>query len=70
MRDPSRIDGMLREIGWHWKRMPDLRLGQLLINAYDVNATIPDHDIYNVEDDALLEMVREMHERVESDENG
>jgi len=50
--------------------MPDLRLGQLLINAYDVNATIPDHDIYNVEDDALLEMVREMHERVESDENG
>jgi len=65
MRDPSRIDGMLREIGWHWKRMPDLRLGQLLIDAYSVSGNAFSPDIFNVEDDVLLEMVREFSEKAE-----
>ena len=65
MRDPSRIDAMLREIGWHWKRMPDLRLGQLLIDAYNVSGNAFSPDIFNVEDDVLLEMIREFSEKAE-----
>ena len=33
MRDPLRIDRVLSLIAEKWKQYPDLRLGQLLINA-------------------------------------
>lgn len=33
MRDPARIDRILEAIRLKWKASPDLRLGQLLINA-------------------------------------
>jgi uncharacterized protein YihD (DUF1040 family) len=56
MRDVNRIDGVLRELGWHWKRFPDLRLGQLLHDAAGP-------DIFNIEDEALMEKVRAFHEK-------
>lgn len=64
MRDPNRIDAMLREIGWHWKRCPDLRLGQLLVNASQMSDGPA--DIFYVEDDRLLEMVRVFSEAGEN----
>lgn len=49
MRDPKRIPKVLKEIERLWKKYPDLRLGQLLINA-DID--------YWMEEDDLLERLR------------
>lgn len=32
MRDPARIDRVLALVRAYWKRYPDLRLGQLVVN--------------------------------------
>lgn len=47
-RDIDRIDLTLSAINNIWKRYPDLRLGQLLLNA------VPEEKLYNVEEDELL----------------
>lgn len=51
MRDPNRIDEILKEIKDLWVQVPDWRLGQLLVN---ISGT--DHLFY-VEDDKLLEQL-------------
>ena len=51
MRDPNRIDEILKEIKGLWVLVPDWRLGQLLVN---ISGT--DHLFY-VEDDKLLEQL-------------
>ncbi len=33
MRDPKRIDRILKLIGDYWKKHPDQRFGQMMINA-------------------------------------
>ena len=45
MRDINRIDKILEEIKLIWKNVPDLRLGQLLLNV------LQDPALYYVEDD-------------------
>lgn len=52
MRDPKRIDEVLKCIETIWKKWPDLRLCQLLGNL-----NLPD-DPYYVEDDRLLNELR------------
>lgn len=59
MRDPQRIEPLLAKIRELWAMVPDWRLGQLLYNASRylettgyAHTTI---DLFNVEDDALLE---------------
>ena len=48
MRDPERIDEVLTKIKLIWKRFPDLRLMQLLLNV------IPNSSLaYFVEDEDL-----------------
>lgn len=56
MRDPSRIDEILKEIKDLWVQVPDWRLGQLLVN---ISGT--DHLFY-VEDDKLLEQLTKWKE--------
>lgn len=51
MRDPNRIDEILKEIRDLWVQVPDWRLGQLLVN---ISGT--DHLFY-FEDDKLLEQL-------------
>lgn len=51
MRDPNRIDEILKEIKDLWVQVPDWRLGQLLVN---ISGT--DHLFY-FEDDKLLEQL-------------
>jgi hypothetical protein len=52
MRDPDRIDPMLAGLGALWKRYPDMRLGQLVVNlARDDAAT------FYVEDDVMAEQI-------------
>lgn len=55
MRNPDRIDKVLNTISKVWKKYPDLRLGQLIINV------IPEDKIYNVEDDILENKIKERY---------
>jgi uncharacterized protein YihD (DUF1040 family) len=54
-RDPARIDEMLEMLGKLWKRYPDLRLGQLIVNL--VSPSSPCSEIFNREDDKLKEAI-------------
>lgn len=62
MRDPKRIDPMLELIGSIWKKNPDLRLGQLLVNALTYRGSILDP--FFIEDDDLTERLREFEKRL------
>ena len=56
MRDPARIDEMLSDLAAVWRKSPDLRLGQLLVNL--VRPTQPAPEIFNIEDTRLHEEIR------------
>ena len=51
MRDPGRIKNMLLMLESAWRKNPDLRLGQILVNAAG------DDDLFYVEDSILLSRV-------------
>lgn len=61
MRDINRIDQVLSDLGAVWKTVPDLRLGQLLLNV------IRDPALYYVEDDELVVYLQKFYQG-ESDE--
>ena len=52
MRDPGRIDGVLEAIRKVWVQSPDLRLGQLLVNA--VRPTEPCPNLFYMEEAELV----------------
>ena len=51
MRNPDRIEPCCERLAQIWKRVPDWRLGQLLLNLF---SEIEDADIFYMEDDKLL----------------
>jgi uncharacterized protein YihD (DUF1040 family) len=55
-RNPDRIDKILSVIRTVWHQNPDLRLGQLLLNCFD-----PNQDIYNVEDDVIIDRLIDVY---------
>lgn len=58
MRDPNRIEPFMQELGTIWKeKCPDWRFGQFMFNLGRVIQT-HDDDIFFMEDDELLEYVR------------
>jgi hypothetical protein len=61
VRDPGRIDQVLEAIRQVWVTDPDLRLGQLLINA--VRPRDPCPELYSVEDTVLVRKVANLIER-------
>jgi hypothetical protein len=52
VRNPNRIDPMLETIGFVWKKFPDFRLGQLIVNAVRTQLN-EGADLFNVEDGTL-----------------
>lgn len=54
MRDPNRIPHILDKIKKLWEKNPDLRLGQLIINATGI-------DPYYIEDDALVQALEALY---------
>jgi hypothetical protein len=56
VRDLRRIDDVLLAIGEVWAENPDLRLGQLLINA--VRPAEPCPELFGIEDRDLVRRVR------------
>lgn len=55
-RDDYSIDETLGEIAKLWKEQPNLRLGQLIVNAVLPESPCP--EIYSVEDNALVKKIR------------
>lgn len=51
MRDPARIDKVLKEIKKIWKEFPDLRLGQLIGNCMNYS------QIYYIEDEDFIKLL-------------
>lgn len=62
MRDIGRIDKVLKEVGEVWKQVPDLRLGQLLLNV------LQDPALYYAEDDQLVLRLKEFY-KISEDSN-
>lgn len=59
MRDPKRIDEMCEQLKKLWKLQPDIRLGQLVCN------TLPQNNLFYVEDDTALEIINKKIEEAE-----
>jgi uncharacterized protein YihD (DUF1040 family) len=59
-RDPERIGVVIQELAAYWSQHPDLRLGQLVVNA---SRTAGVDDAYAVEDDRLLDGLRTLAAR-------
>jgi len=55
MRNPKRIDKLVKLITAIWKDNPDMRLCQLIGNCFDPG------DLYNIEDDLLEVMLRRVY---------
>lgn len=49
MRDPQRIEKILKQIGDLWHKYPDFRLGQLICNV------VQDPFLYYIEDQTLVD---------------
>ncbi len=64
MRDPSRIDEVLAALRDVWVSSPDLRLGQLIVNA--VRPSDPCPEIFYIEDDVLLKGLNGYREQVQA----
>ena len=64
MRDPNRIPIILTELCKVWEEHPDLRLGQLLVNAAHI-AGWKNSDIFYVEDDQLRRGIEELDKWIE-----
>ena len=58
MRDIKRIDKVLKEISRAWKKNPDLRLMQLLVNCRYHNGD----DMYFLEDSAMVARIKDTYE--------
>ena len=58
MRDPKRIDGLLDAIREIWTRFPDVRLGQIIVNATQPKNPCP--EVFNIEDSKLLKRPKRM----------
>jgi len=52
MRDPARIDRILKLLEQRWKEQPDQRLGQLVVNFLR-HADDDTVQVFYVEDDAM-----------------
>jgi hypothetical protein len=61
MRDPERIPLVLAAVERQWRRDPDARLGQVLVNLLRLNRNVPYEDegrvLFNVEDGELLRWI-------------
>ena len=59
VRDPERIDPVVDELRAVWAAQPDVRLGQLMFNfTHWACAQVGQRDLFYVEDDQLLELLR------------
>ena len=73
MRDPARIDEVLAEVKRVWDKHPDLRLGQLMVNALHVlvgeERGMTDGELtrrlFNLEERAFLDGLRKLDAKLD-----
>ncbi len=54
MRDPNRINFIMKEIEEYWVQHPELRLGQIIANCVRAYDGILNCDPFYIEDEALI----------------
>lgn len=64
MRDINRIDKVCAALAEQWKRVPDWRLGQLLVNVQRTFGT----DLFYTEDNLIVGYVRDTLDELKVDE--
>ncbi len=67
MRDPKRIPEILNELKGIWGSFPELRLGQLIINAagmWDMSTMDAERKLYYMEDEQLIKLLRDHYSEV------
>lgn len=64
MRNPKRIPEVVTIISNVWKKYPDLRLGQLLSNALCMGAEVDPANLFYIEDEKLIEMIKTFDKEV------
>lgn len=57
MRDINRIDEILREFGEVWKKYPDLRFTQMIVNLMSAKRS----DLYYMEDEKFIKTLKEFY---------
>lgn len=60
MRDPKRIDEFCEELKKMWQQVPDWRFGQLIVNALGEIQAKEKRDVFFIEDDKMLEELKEL----------
>lgn len=59
MKDKKRISKIIEEVKKVWLRFPNLRLGQLIINAIENEKVQP--DLYYIEDEKMIEVLKDYY---------
>ena len=59
MRNPNRISRILEQLGEEWKKVPDWRLGQFLVNFLSWYGRDP----FFIEDDDFIKLIQEYMEK-------
>lgn len=59
MRDSNRIDKFCTELAQLWHKVPDWRFGQFVVNMDQIIHIHYDKDMFYVEDDDMLEMIKD-----------
>ena len=67
MRDPNRIDAYCEKLKEYWSRVPDWRLGQLLMNVMRGTPYYP--DIWFAEDETIFNRMDEVFGNEEETSN-
>lgn len=61
MRDPDRIEPTIKRLEMLWKKHPDLRLGQLILNAFSLHNGVDSH-VYYMEDEEFINKLETAYE--------
>lgn len=64
MRNPNRIDGYMERLGEVWKKYPDFRFGQMLINLLGAVQNEVGMDLFFVEDEQFFAAFEKCFERM------
>lgn len=62
MRDTRRILNIIKELEYIWSQNPDLRLGQLILNAFSLHNGV-DSRVYMMEDREFISELKEFYRR-------
>lgn len=59
MRDPARINPLIERLRNAWLSQPDLRLGQIVVNA-NMKVRNGETDAFHIEDKELIDTIEKM----------